>query len=357
MPPFLQFLIRRFLIIPLTLLVVTLLLYAGVMMTPPEARAQIYLPNTNAKLSEERLAKLIENIIERHHLRGSYFVQYTEWLRTFFDGTWGYSPSLNEDVLPALLARTPATAELTLFSLLFIIIPFGLYAGTIAGWRRGYFDMIFRGGAFLVTSIPPFILSLALLVIFYINLGWFAPERIGLKYSYEISTGTFASPTGMLLIDSLVNGRLDIFVEALRHLAMPALTLSLYHWATLARITRSAVIDQRRREYITSAQARGVSLRRVLWRHVFRNVLVPSLTSIGLSAASIITGVYVVEIIYSLNGVSEIITTALYSGIPDAPAVLGFAVYSVLAVLILMFVLDVIQAILDPRVREDMLKS
>jgi peptide/nickel transport system permease protein len=211
--------------------------------------------------------------------------------------------------------------------------------------------------AFFVTSIPPFILALVFLVIFYINLGWFAPERLGVQYSYEVTKDTFASPTGMLLIDSLVNGRYDIFVDALRHIAMPALTLSLYHWATLARITRSAVIEQRRKEYITSAQARGIPSGRVLWRHVFRNILVPSLTSVGLSAASLITSVYVVEIIYGLNGVSEVIAIAMSSGIPDASAVLGFAVYSVLVVLILMFMLDVIQAIVDPRIREDILRS
>jgi peptide/nickel transport system permease protein len=357
MPPFLQFLIRRFLVIPLTLFVITLFLYGGVMLTSPEARAQIYMPNTNARLTEKQIAKLIENIIERYHLDESYPVQYSFWVGTYFDGTWGYSPSLNEDVLPALLARTPATAELTLFSLLILIIPFGLYAGTIAGWRRGYLDSIFQSWAFFVTSIPPFILALVFLVIFYINLGWFAPQRLGVQYSYQITKDTFVSPTGMLLIDSLVNSRYDIFADALRHLAMPALTLSLYHWATLARITRSAVMEQKRKEYITSAQARGIPSRRVLWRHVFRNILVPSLTSVGLSAASLISGVYVVEIIYDLNGVSEIITTAMSSGIPDAPAVLGFAVYSVLVVLILMFILDVIQAVVDPRIREDILKS
>ena len=85
MPPFLQFLIRRFLIIPLTLLVVTMLLYGGLMLTPAEARAQIYMPNTNARLTEKQIAKLIENIIERYHLDEPYLVQYTYWVGTFFD--------------------------------------------------------------------------------------------------------------------------------------------------------------------------------------------------------------------------------------------------------------------------------
>jgi peptide/nickel transport system permease protein len=135
---------------------------------------------------------------------------------------------------------------------------------------------------------------------------------------------------------------------------MPALTLSLYHWATLGRLIRTTIIETRKKEYIISARARGFMERRVLWRHAFRNALAPALTSMGLSAAALLTGVYVVEIIFGIYGISEVITNAM-SGIPDAPAALGFAVYSVVIVLVLMFILDIIQAALDPRVRAEIL--
>jgi ABC-type dipeptide/oligopeptide/nickel transport system permease component len=101
---------------------------------------------------------------------------------------------------------------------------------------------------------------------------------------------------------------------------------------------------------------RGLTERRVLWKHAFFSVLAPSLTSIALSAATVLTGTFVVEIIYNFHGVSEVLTTSM-QGLPDAPAALGFAVYSVIMVLVLMFILDVVQAILDPRIREDVLKS
>ncbi|HJQ14996.1 MAG TPA: ABC transporter permease, partial [Anaerolineales bacterium] len=162
--------------------------------------------------------------------------------------------------------------------------------------------------------------------------------------------------TGLLTIDSLLNGRVDIFVDAWRHLAMPIFTLSLYHWATLGRITRASMINERSKEYVLSARARGLPERRVVWRHAFRNMLSPALTSIALSATSIVTGVFVAEIIFDFNGVSDVILSAM-EGIPDAAAALGFAVYSVIMVLVLMFVLDVLQAALDPRVREGVLKS
>ena len=357
MPPLLQFIIRRFLVVPISLVVITMVLYGGVMLTPPEARAQLYFPQRmNANLSDEQLEKYTEAIIKRYHLRDPYIVQYSYWALSLFDGTWGYSQSLNAPVLPSLMQRTPVTMELTLYSLL-LLIPLGLISGVLAGWKRfGMFDRLFRSTAFVSTSTPTFILAMVLISIFYINLDWFAPGRIGLQASLEISKGGFNDYTGMLTIDSLLNGRLDIFADAWRHLAMPIFTLSLYHWATLGRVTRATVILERDKEYITSARARGLAERKVVWRHAFYNMLSPSLTSMTLSAATIITGVFVSEIIFDFNGLSYVIVQAM-SGIPDAPAALGFAVYSVIIILLLMFVLDVLQAVFDPRVREGVLRS
>ena len=327
------------------------------MLTPPEARATLYYPpRMNPNMTEERLRQFQEVIIKRHHLRDPFLVQYGYWTASLFDGTWGYSPSMRELVLPALLKGTPITLELAIYSLL-LLIPLGLVSGVVAGWRRsGTFDRLFRGTAFVSTSTPSFILALVLLSVFYVQLDWFAPGRIGFHSGLEISKDTFRQVTGLLTVDSLINGRPDIFWDACIHLAMPVFTLSLYHWATLGRITRASMIGERNKEYIISARARGLSERRVVWHHAFRNMLSPALTSIALSATSIITGVFVVEIIFNFPGVSRVILSAM-GGVADAPAALGFAVYSVFMVLTLMFVLDVLQAILDPRIREGVLKA
>ena len=356
MPPFVQFVIRRFLVIPVSLLIITMVLYGGVMLTPPEARATLYYPpRMNPNITEERLRQFQETIIQQHHLRDPFLVQYGYWIGSLFDGTWSYSPTMHEFVLPALLKGTPITLELALYSLLFLI-PLGLASGVMAGWKRsGTFDRLFRGVAFVSTSTPSFILALVLLSTFYVQLDWFAPGRIGFNYGAEISKDAFRQVTGMLTVDSLLNGRIDIFWDACKHLVMPVFTLSLYHWATLGRIARTSMINERRKEYVTAARARGVSERRVVWHHAFHNMLSPSLTSIALSATSIITGVFVVEIIFNFPGVSRVILSAM-GGIPDAPAALGFAVYSVFMVLLLMFFLDVLQAILDPRIRGGVLK-
>jgi ABC-type dipeptide/oligopeptide/nickel transport system permease component len=356
MPSFVQFLIRRFLLIPVSLLIITMVLYGGVMLTPPEARAELYMPKTNRPLTEEQIERIRNLTIERFHLRDPFHIQYLLWVKSLVQGSWGYSPSLKEDVLPALLRRTPVTLELALYSLL-LFVPLGLVCGLVAGWKpKSAFDNILRPIAYISTSMPVFIFALLLMVIFYVNLHWFSPERISMPLSFEIKEAGFHNYTGLLSIDSLLNLRLDIFLDSLRHLFMPVLALSIYHWATLSRVIRATVMGERNKEYIVSARARGVSEQKVLWKHAFSNVLSPTLTSVGISAATILSGVFVVEIIFGFRGISEVLVNSI-SGLPDAPAALGFAVYSVIIILLLMFFIDVLQAVLDPRVREELLKS
>ncbi len=195
------------------------------------------------------------------------------------------------------------------------------------------------------------------LAVFYVRLSWFAPGRIDPTTEYQLTKTAFQAYTGALTLDALLNGRMDIFLKALQHLAMPVMTLAMFHWATLGRVTRATVLNERRKEYIIAARARGVNERTLLWRHALRPILAPSLTTMALSAASIVTGVYVVEIIFGIAGLSNVIVASMQSTAPDAAAALGFAVYSVLMVIGLMLVLDLIQAVLDPRVRDEVLKS
>ncbi len=355
MKPFLTFLTRRLLAIPVSFIIITMILFAGIMITPVETRANLYFPPTNAHLTEEQIQRILDNIIIKYHLNDPYPVQYVYWLKSLFENQWGFSPMMNGNVLPALLQRTPATAELTLYSLLFFI-PLGLVSGVAAGWRQhSLSDNTFRFFAFIATSFPPFILAILFLAIFYVKMGWFAPGRLDMMLSVDITSPNFHSYTGMLTIDSLLNGRMDIFISAVRHLVMPVFTLSLFHWATLGRITRSTIGLERHKEYITAAKSRGLTDQRVLWKHVFWNTISPSFTSMALSAASLITGVFVVEIIYNIRGVSDVMVQSMQM-VPDAAAALGFSIYCILIVMLLMFVLDILQAIFDPRIREDIFK-
>ena len=356
MPPFLQFLIRRIIAIPISLIIITMLLYAGVMLTPPETRVTLFYHPNSQRLTEEQIKHSNELYIKQFHLGDPFLIQYSYWVKSLLQGTWGFSPTMNENVLPGLLRRTPATAELTLYSVL-LFIPLGLISGVYAGWnQRKPVDNSFRLAAFISTSFPPFILSIILIAVFYVTLGWFAPTRLDLMLALDLKAQGFIQYTGMYTIDGLLNHRLDVTWDAFRHLVMPVLTLSLYHWATLGRITRSTMIGERTKEYIIAAKARGASENSVMWKHAFPNTLAPSITSLALSAASLLTGVFVVEIIYSYNGISDLIVKSI-QGVPDPAAALGFSVYSVIIVLTLMFLMDVLLAVIDPRIREEVVHS
>jgi ABC-type dipeptide/oligopeptide/nickel transport system permease component len=349
--PFGRFLVRRLLAAPFTLFIITLVLYGMTMLVTPEERAQLFWPERTRVLTDAEEQRLTEMIIKRQGLDQPFPVQYAGWIGALLSGNWGYSSALNGWVLPALLRRTPATFELTLWSAL-LFVPLGLVAGVLAGSRHGRrLDDRFRAAAFVATSIPPFIVALMCLAVLYVSLRWFAPERIGLGLSLELARSGFVTYTGMFTVDGLLNGRLDVVADALRHLVMPVFTLSLLHWATLARVTRAAVIDELDKEYLVAARARGLRERAVLWRHAFRNALVPALTSTALSAASLLSGVYVVELIYNFHGISELVYYAMRDA-PDITLALGFAIYSVLLVLLMMLALDVAQALVDPRMRE-----
>lgn len=350
----LRFLVRRVVLMVITFVVITAVLYGVLMLAPVEARATLYLPRTDYGVSYS----MLRGIIEDHGLDDPYPVQYVRWLGKLLRGDWGWSPALRDDVLTALLRRTPVTAELTLWSVL-VFIPFGILSGAMAAWRRGRApDHGFRLLAFIGTSIPPFILGLMLLAVFYVGLRWFPIGRLTMSSELLVKSAEFRTFTGLLVLDGLLNGRPDITLDALRHLVLPVFTLSLAHWATLGRVTRAAMFEELHKDYINTARGKGLSWRQALWRHALRNAMLPALNSAALSAASLVTGVFVVEVIFALPGVSaplSISTRYASTLIPDITTTMGFAVYGILLVLPLMFILDVLQLLIDPRLREGVL--
>ena len=355
MNDFLKFIIKRLVAVPVTLFIITLVLYGVVMLMPREARIELYMPETRSVLPgwEERTR---EKIIEHHHLNDSFPVQYYYWARSLFEGDWGYSPSLNKNVLPELVKRSPVTFELIFYALLFQI-PLGLFAGVWSARKKDRpLDYATRFTAFIATALPEFILALILLSVFYVTMQWFPPERLSVNNHLFIQSDAYKTFTGFLTIDGLLNKRIDISLDAFRHLVLPVVTLSLAHWATLTRITRIQVLEEMKKEYITAAYARGLSEKTVIWQHAFRNALGPVLSSSAISAATLVTSVFIVEKIFNLKGVSDLVTK--YGPmVPDSAAVLGFAVYSTLIVLGLMLLLDILQAIFLPQIKEDTIKN
>lgn len=348
---FLKQIAFRLLSIPITLLIITAVLYGIVMLAPAEERAALYLPPRMPALTEEEMQNVMDRLIAEHGLNDPYPVQYARWLGDLLRGEWGWSPTFNNDVLSLLKRRLPVTAELTFYSVV-LLIPLALLAGVTAGWRAYRpVDRAFRLTAFLATAIPPFILGLFLLSIFYVGLNWFPVGRTGI-YDLNMSTSDFKTITGFLTFDGVLNGRWDVVTDALRRLVLPVTTLSLLYWATISRVTRVAMIEEKNKEYLLAARAKGLKERHLEWRHAFRNAAIPAFTAMVLSAAGLVTGVYVVESVFDFKGLSELITKGFFVA-PDAPLVMGFAIFSVLLVLPIMLVFDLLRAFIDPRLREE----
>jgi peptide/nickel transport system permease protein len=352
MPPLLTFILRRVLAGMVTLLVVTIILFAISNLLPPQQRALMYVRGGNPETPPSASDNRIKTIIKQHGLDAPLPLQYIRWVVSLLQGDWGWSPTANQDVFPALLVRSRATTELTLYSLL-VFIPLGLACGAAAGWWCGtFFDRGLRLAAYIGVSIPPFILAVLMLGIFYVNLYWFLPGRISDNFARELQGGKFHTYSGLLTVDSLLNGRPDIAQDALRHLVLPVTILSLYHWASLVLITRASMIEETSKEYLITAAAKGLPERLIYQRHALPNALIPALNTSALSAVSIVTGVFVVEAICDYKGVSFLIRNALQAPVMDLPLVLGFTIYSLLMVLVIVFVLDLLQAVIDPRYRE-----
>lgn len=355
MPPIVKYFLRRLIAIPISLVLITMVLYGFMMLTPPEERASLFLPRRSDRLTTERLQRLTQEIIKEKGLDKPFPVQYVSWATSLLKGEWGYSPLLQSDVLPLLLRRSAPTLELTLITML-VFIPTGLWSGLRAGRRpNGRFDTLFRFTAFTSLSVPQFIIGIFLLNIFYIGLHWFPPERMSLGISSIISSESYIPFTGFLTVDGILNGRLDVTWDAIRHLILPVISLGLLNWAVLARIARVSTMEEFHKEHIIAAKARGIPENRLVNKHILRTIISPSLTSSALGATTLFTGAIVIEHTFSLKGISALMESI--NAIPDVTSVMGFAVFCILCVLGIMFILDVVQAIVDPRYRDGVLEK
>jgi peptide/nickel transport system permease protein len=292
---------------------------------------------------------MLEEIIERRGLNDSLPVQYVRWLETMVDGGWGWSPTWRQTVLEGLKQRAPATLELTLYAMV-PAVAFALALGSLSARVKNRLpDHLVRGAAFVAWAFPPFILALILMNVFYAWLGWFPPERASVWAEPIINSAKFQQFTGLLTLDALLNARMDIFWDALRHLALPAFTLALTEWALLTRIMRSSLLDTLRQDYVTTARAKGVPEKRVINFHARRNALLPVVSAGGVMTSMLITGVVVIEVIFNFNGVGRWAVRAILS--TDIPVAVGFAIFSCSVVVLASLVSDILYALLDPRIR------
>ena len=270
-------------------------------------------------------------------------VQYLLFLRDAATGDLGDSVVTGQPVTTELLERFPATLELALAALLFAVI-IGVPIGVIAAVRQySLLDRITSVIALTGVSMPIFWLAMIFVVIFTVNLELLPfPGRV----SNDVS---FTSYTGVYTLDTLITLNFPAFWDVLKHLILPAVALGTIPMAVVTRMTRSSMLEVMNEDYVRTARAKGVVPWRVVFRHALRNAMLPTVTVIGLQFGLLMGGAILTETIFTWNGIGQFAIQSIngrdYAGIQGV--VLYFAVFFVLINLLV----DILYAVLDPRVR------
>uniref|UniRef100_UPI00403FBD08 ABC transporter permease n=1 Tax=Devosia sp. XK-2 TaxID=3126689 RepID=UPI00403FBD08 len=273
------------------------------------------------------------------------WMQFISYVGNVFTGEFGMSVSTGRPVVEDLSRFFPATFEMATLGIL-IGCAIGIPLGVTAAARQGsWLDQIIRVVGLLGYSVPAFWLGLVGLAVFYARLRWVGgPGRLDIFYD-----GLVSPITGMILIDSLLQGEVDIFWNAVSHLILPASVLGFFSLAYIARMTRSFMLDQLSQEFVTTARVKGVPERVVIWRHAFNPIRVPLITVIGLSYAGLLEGSVMIETVFSWPGIGNYLTTALLNA--DMNAVLGATLVIGAVFIVINKVSDVLYRVLDPRAR------
>jgi peptide/nickel transport system permease protein len=349
------YIIRRLLTLPLVLLGVTLLIFAMLQVLGPVERSALYvrdIPKTESQ---------IDAVIAKYGLDDPVLVQYWHWLTGRTDpvtgervggvlrGDLGFSRTGREPVIDLLKRRLPATIELALWAFI-PVVGVGIWLGVVSALHHNKpIDQVSRVIAILGWSFPTFVFGLLVLLIFYAKLGWFPPGRLSPEYSQAVLSPEFTQYTRMMTVDSLLNLRFDIFIDALRHLVLPVLTLSVVVSALMLKVTRSSMLEALRQDYVTTARSKGLHEKTVINRHVRRNALIPVLTIAGVTIAGLLNGTIVVEVIFNYPGIGSAAAAAALS--LDVLTMLGYALFVAILFVTANLVVDVLYGVLDPRVR------
>jgi peptide/nickel transport system permease protein len=309
------FLIKRFATFIATLLVASVVVFVVLDVLPGSA-ADVMLGETATPEAKAALSAKLG--LDRPPLQ-----RYGAWMAGLARGEMGDSLSYSVPVAQLIGERLQVTAPLALMAMLLtagLALTLGLYA---ASHHNKVGDVGVMGFSQLGIAIPNFWFAIILIFVFAVQLQWF-------------SAGGFP-------------GWEDGLVDAFKALILPAVALAVVQAAILARITRSAVLDVLREDFVRTARAKGLSRRAVLWRHVLRNAFVPVLTVMGLQFANLLTGTIVVENVFSLPGLGRLIFQAIANR--DVIVVRNVVMLLAASVIVINFIVDVLYAVIDPRLK------
>lgn len=260
-------------------------------------------------------AQTVANIRHELGLDRPLIVQFVSYLGGLLQGDLGRSYAQKTEVWTLIAARLPATLTLMAAGIV-VEVAIGMTLGTLAAVMRGGFvDRLVMMSAFVGVSAPQFVVALMLLYVFAVTLGWFPMSGYG----------SFA------------------------HVVLPAMTLGLLGAGWYARMVRSAMIDVLNQDYIRTARAKGLSARRVIFRHALPNAILPVIAMIGIDIGQFMGGVVVVEAVYGWPGIGQLAWQAIQQ--VDVPIIMGVTLTSALAIILGNLVADLVAPIIDPRIR------
>ena len=316
----LQYVLKKLLLMIPMVLVITFLIYWGLDLTPGDPISYMFSPDQLANIDPQKLAEMRE----LYGLNDPFFLRYLKWLWQLLQGNFGYSITNGVAIKDLLAQLFPATLELSLAAL-FISTILGSVLGILSALKKGSLgDNLLTVAGMIGVSIPQFFFGMVCIVVFAPNLGWLP---IGGRTAPGM-TGAFAH---------------------LKFLILPASVLGISLTAGVMRYARSSMLDTMNKDYIKTARAKGLPEWRVNLVHGFRVSLTPVVVLIGFRLPTLIGGSVVIETIFQWPGIGNAFKTAVTG--QNYPLVMMIALFSVLAVLMASFLVDILTAILDPRVK------
>lgn len=330
-----KYIIRRLLATIPVLFGLSIVLFAFVHLLPGD-------PAT-ALLGQHATPELTAKIRAQLGLDKPLWEQYLLYISNLAHGDFGHSIITNRPILEEFMVRFPGTIELTTGALIFAVglgIPLGRFgARHIQGFGDGVVTVI----SLLGVSIPIFVLGYTLQYFLSVQLR-ILPTSGNLDPRLEIP-----SVTNFVLIDTLLAGKPSAFLDALRHLVLPAIALGSIPLAIVTRITRASVLDVNQEDYVRTARAKGLTERRVDSRHIMRNAWLPVVTVIGLQIGGLLAGAVITETVFSWNGVGKWAVSAIQEH--DYIVVESTVTIFALIFLVVNLLVDVTYAFLNPRIR------
>ena len=338
------YVLRRLLLAIPVLIGAVIVIFAVIQFLPVGMRVSLFI-------TDPKQAKFWQNIARDNGLYDPIYVQFYYWIKGLVvDHNLGLDIN-GVPVFTAIMDRLPATVEIVMYASPLIVF-IGITLGVMSGSNKDKpIDQASRILAIMGTSLPSFWFGIVLLSIFYAGLGWFPPQRYGAEVLTYLTAAH--SPwrwhTGLLTIDSLINGQLWIFVDAVRHLVLPISVLALLNSAVMVRVTRSSMLEALGKDYISAAKAKGLSRKEVVNIHARRNALIPAITISGLMIAGLLTGVVITETVFNMGGIGQYAADSART--LDIPPVIGYALMSAVVFVISNLIVDVLYAYIDPRIR------